>query len=221
MPFFFVTAGFLLNLNKWSRTENFKLFARLNQFGAKIFASSVVLAALVGFGVKNFSVLPMGFDIALVAQIFLLAGVLIRKYNVVDRMGLKTCAGLTLILIAAFVLNERVDMNKRIYGNALMFYAGGLSGTLLLMKLSALVTKVGGNICAFIGSCGRQSMMILVMHPIILSVLYGIFVDMHFTDEEIFTESAIIFLVTILSTLIPSVVAKKFGRLPVLKHFCA
>ena len=33
-----------------------------------------------------------------------------------------------------------VDMNFRRYGNALMFYAGGLSGTLLVMKLSMLTT---------------------------------------------------------------------------------
>ena len=89
-----------------------------------------MIASLIGFSVKNFSVLPMGFDIALVAQIFLLAGVLIRKYNVVERTGLKTCAGFTLILIGVFVFNERVDMNNRIYGNVPIFYAGGLSGTL-------------------------------------------------------------------------------------------
>ena len=173
---------------------------------------------MIGFNVKNFSVLPMGFDIALVAQIFLLAGVLIRKYNVVERTGLKTCAGLTLILIAAFVFNEHVDMN---YGNALMFYAGGLSGTLLLMKLSALVTKVGGKICALIKDCGRQSMMILVMHPIIANIFYEIIVrDADIPSEKILTEPTIIFFATCFGTLIPLFVAKKFGKLPVLKHFC-
>ena len=113
-------------------------------------------------------------------------------------------------------------MNERIYCNALIFYAGGLSGTLLLMKISALMTKIDEKICATIKSCGQQSMMILVMHPIIFSVLYGILADnLHFTHEEIFAIRAIILLETILDTLIPLFVAKKFGTLPVLKHFCA
>ena len=43
-----------------------------------------------------------------------------------------------------------VDMNFRRYGNALMFYAGGLSGTLLVMKLSMLTT--GGKIFSLISS---------------------------------------------------------------------
>ena len=115
-----------------------------------------------------------------------------------------------------------VDMNFRRYGNALMFYAGGLSGTLLLMKLSALVTKVGGKICAFIGSCGRQSMMILVMHPIIANIFYEVIVRAaDFPPEKLFEYPTAIFFATCFGTLIPSVVAKKFGRLPVLKHFCA
>lgn len=304
MPFFFVTAGFLLNLSKWGSAQNFKpfaaklfwrllvpyylaeilwypiwfvvchgagylsywnwcnedplrslcaifvgngngvglillqlwflpsllcaeiifvkLFARLNKFGAKIFASGIVLAALIGLSVKNFFVLPMGCDVALVAQIFLLAGVMIRKYNVVDRIGLKICAGLTLILIAAFIFNEHVDMNNRIYGNALMFYAGGLSGTLLLMKLSVLVTKVGGQICALIKDCGRQSMMILVMHPIIANIFYEVIVRAaDFPPEKLFADPTAIFFATCFGTLIPLFVAKKFGTLPVLKHFAA
>lgn len=70
-----------------------------------------------------------------------------------------------------------VDMNFRRYGNALMFYAGGLSGTLLVMKLSMLTTD--GKIFSLISSYGRQSMIILLW------------------------------------------TAEKFGKLPVLKYFCA
>ena len=303
MPFFFVTAGFLLNLNKWGGAKNFNAFAaklfkrllvpyylanilfwpiwfvlcheagylgymwewaeilpldaftaifggngnntglilgqlwflpallcaelifielfnRLGKFGAKIFAAAVVTCSLFGVALGKVSVLPFGFDIALTAQIFLLAGVLIRKCNVVERMGLRTCAGLAAIIFLAFCLNVSVDMNFRQYGEPFLFYAGGLAGTLLVMKLSALTT--GGKIFSLISSCGRQSMMILVLHPIIANVFYEVFAQA--TDippEKFFTDSAVICASTVLGVLIPLWIAKRFGKLPVLKYFCA
>lgn len=303
MPFFFVTAGFLLNLNKWGGANNFNAFAaklfkrllvpyylaellwypiwfvvcheagylkyiwgwaeldslvaftaifigngnnfglilgqlwflpallcaelifvelfnRLGKFGAKIFAAGVVMCSLLGFVLGNVSVLPFGFDIALTAQIFLLAGVLIRKYNFVELLGLKTGVVSAAVVVLAFCLNVSVDMNFRRYGNALMFYAGGLAGALLVMKLSALTT--GGKIFSLISDCGRQSMMILVLHPIIANVFYEVLADT--TDippETFFTDSAVICAATMLGVLIPLFTAKRFGKLPVLKYFCA
>lgn len=302
MPFFFVTAGFLLNLDKWGGDKNFrpfaaklfkrllvpyyvaeilwypiwfvvcregghlnylqnwidikpfdaltaifigngndiglvlgplwflpallcaeiifiKLYNRLNKIGAEIFVFAVVTAAYLGLNLKPLP-LPLGLDIALAAQIFLLAGVLIRRYNVVDRLSPKICGVLTLIVIVAFEFNERVDMNFRVYGNALLFYAGGLAGTLLLMKISALMT--GGKIFSLISSCGRQSMMILVLHLIVANVLYEI-IDTctEIPPEKFFTDPTIIFVVTAVSVLIPLKIAERFGKLPVLKYFCA
>ena len=304
MPFFFVTAGFLLNLNRWGGAENFKPFAtklfrrllvpyflaeilwypiwffvchkagflnhlwewsnfdtlksflaifigngnavglilgqlwflptlfvaeiificlynRFAKIGGEIFVIAVVACSAIGLNVKVITDFPFGMDIALVSQIFLLTGVLVRRYNFVDRMNLKTCVVLELILLCAFFFNARVDMNFRFYGNALLFYAGGVAGTLIVMKLSVLAVKVGGKICAVIEDCGRQSMMILVLHPIIANIFYEVIVRaVNFPPEEILTEPTIIFAVTILGTLVPLLVAKKFGRLPVLKNFC-
>lgn len=300
MPFFFVTAGFLLNLDKWSGDKNFRPFAakifkrllvpyyvaellwypiwfvvcregghlgylwhwceieplkalsaifigngndiglilgqlwflpalfcaeiifitlynRLNKIGAEIFALTVATASCLGFSLIP---LPLGVDIALVAQIFLLAGVLIRRYNVVERLSPKICGVLTLIVIVAFEFNAIIDMNFRDYGNALLFYAGGLSGTLLLMKISALMTC--GKIFSLISSCGRQSMMILVLHPIFANTLYEIIKTCtKFPPEKFLTEPTIIFAVTAAGVLIPLKIAERFGKLPVLKYFCA
>ena len=303
MPFFFVTAGFLLNLNKWGGAENFNAFAaklfkrllvpyyiaeflfypiwfvvcheaeylkylwgwseldslaaftailigngndtglilgplwflpallcaelifielfnRLGKFGADFFAAGVVMCSLLGLALGKVISWPFGFDIALAAQIFLLAGVLIRRYNVVERMGLKTCGALILIVVLSFFFNERVDMNFRQYGEPFLFYAGGLAGTLLVMKLSALTT--GGKIFSLISDCGRQTMMILVLHPIIANIFYEVLA--HTTDmppEEFFTDSAVSCAATMLGVLIPLGIAKRFGKLPVLKLFCA
>ena len=302
MPFFFVTAGFLLNLSKWGGAENFskfsaklfkrlfvpyylaellwypiwfvvcheagylkylwswnslspsqalsavftgngnasglilgqlwflpallmaeiifvKLYNRLNKIDAEIFVVTIFLAAGIGFNLQNLFVLPLGIDIALAAQIFLLAGVLIRRYKLVDKLTPINCGLLTLILFIAFGFNEGVDMNFRVYGNALLFYSGSLAGTLLIMKISALMTD--GKIFSLISRCGRQSMMILVLHPIIANVLYEIFaLNTNFPPENFFTEPTIIFAVTAAGVLIPLFVAEKFGKLPVVKYFC-
>ena len=151
-----------------------KLYNRLNEVGAEVFVLAVAMCSLLGLCVGKVGALPFGTDIALAAQIFILAGVLIRRYNFVERIDLKTCAALTLILAAAFSLNGRVEMSGAIYGEPFLFYAGALSGTLLLMKLSALTT--GGKIFSLISSCGRQSMMILVLHSLTIEFAYNLLV---------------------------------------------
>ncbi|MBR2733050.1 MAG: acyltransferase family protein [Selenomonadaceae bacterium] len=303
MPFFFVTAGFLLNFDKWGGAENFRPFAaklfkrllvpyyvaeilwypiwyvvchemqypgylgslcgwnlfepldalcgifvgitdllpleplwflpclllteiifvalynRLNKFGAEIFVAAIVIAAYIGFVLSRFGYLPWGFNVALVSQIFLLAGILIRRYNVIERLSPKLCGVLTLILIVAFEFNDRVEMSAAFYGDSLLFCAGGVTGTLLIMKISALMT--GGKIFSTISLCGRQSMMILVLHPIVANVFYEIIARAtNFPPEIFFTEPTIIFGATVTGVLIPLTIAERFGKLPVLKYFC-
>ena len=196
-----------------------RLYNRLSKIGADVFICAIIFCSLLGLLIGKIHALPLGVDIALAAQIFLLAGVLIRKYNFVERLNLKIFGGLNLLLVIAFCLNIFVDMNTRRYGDAFLFYAGGLAGTLILMKISVLMTD--GKIFSLISDCGRQSMMILVLHPITANIFYEIIVGgFKFPAEKIFTEPAVIFGATVTGVLIPLFIAKKFGRLPVLKYFC-
>lgn len=196
-----------------------KLYNRLNALGAEILALTVVAASCLGFYLEKFFIMLWGIDIALAAQIFILAGVLIRKHNLIDRISLKVCAVLTLIVVVAFCFNDRVDMNYRCYGNALLFYTGGIAGTLLIMKLSALMTE--GKVFELISACGRQSMMILVMHLIFANVFYEIIAaTTNFPPKVFFYEPVIIFGATLMGVLIPLFIVERFGKLPVLKYFC-
>ena len=125
-----------------------------------------------------------------------------------------------LIMVVAFHLNIFVGMNARLYGEPFLFYAGAIAGTLIIMKLSALVTE--GKIFSLISDCGRQSMMILVLHPLIIELLYNVLVRNNFaTLAEIYNVPIFIFLSMMSGVLIPLFIAKKFGKLPVLKYFCA
>ena len=190
------------------------LYNRLKKIDWKIFLAAIFFAS-IGFNV----VLPMGIDIAFVSQIFILAGILIRKNNFVDKISLTSCVVLMLMVVFAFWFNEHVNMTFRRYGDPILFYMGGLAGTVLLMKISTLMTR--GKIFSLISSCGRQSMMILILHPIIANVLYEIIARAtNFEPEDFFKEPLIILAVTMTGTLIPLFIARRFGKLPVLRVFC-
>ncbi len=304
MPFFFIMAGFLLNLDKWGSKENYKkflvklfkrllmpyylaellffpiwyflcykasfgqymwnwayvenplnalaaifvgnhndgpllliqlwflpallvteiifinLYNRFEKIGTRIFVA-VAICAGVGFNMEKFFVLPMGADIALAAQIFILAGVLLRRYKIHERLDFKICAGLILLLLAAFRFNVLVSMDLRQYGDPLLFYAGGIAGTLLVMKLSILLTKFGGVLCKVINACGRQSMAILIFHPLFIAPIYNLLDAAKVNPELYLTDPRIIFAATAAGVLLPVFVAKRFGKLPLLRYFCA
>lgn len=207
MPFFFVTAGFLLNLKKWS--------------GAEIFTLAVVALSYLGYVTGKIVSLPMSLDIALTAQIFLLTGVLIRKYKIVERLNLRQYLILTCVFVLIFFLNEKISMVNREYGNWFLLNIGGIAGTLLVMKISANISRLGGKFCELMNYCGRQSLFVLTAHLIIAFVVYDFVVN--FTGMELTLVRSlpeIIFAITLLGFLIPLLIAKRFGRLPVLKYFC-
>ena len=198
-----------------------KLYNLLAKVSTEIFILATVLSAYAGFVLSRFGYLPFGFNVALVSQIFLLAGVLIRRYNFVGKMNTKFFCGMTLLLILAFQFNRRVEMSGATFGEPFWFYAGGLAGTLTVMKLSERMTT-GSKIFSLISDCGRQSMMILVLHPPIIELLYTLLVRNNLvTLAEVYNVPLLIFLSTTSGVLIPLFIAKRFGKLPVLKYFCA
>ena len=144
----------------------------------------------------------------------------LRKFKIADRLDLKICVAMIIILSLAFKCNDvLVSMDLRQYGNPILFYAGGIAGTLLVIKISMLLTKFGGILSDIMNRCGRQSMIILIMHPLFISTLYDI-LDAAKVNPEIFlTDARIIFLATAAGVLIPVLIAKKYGKLPILKIF--
>lgn len=198
-----------------------KLFNQLAKNFSEIFGAAIIVMAYVGFILSQRGYLLWGFNVALVSQTFLLAGILIKRYNIVERLNIKVCLLLEIVFIVALLFNERVEMSAAIYGNPLLFYAGGIAGTLLVMKLSALMST-GNKIFSLIGDCGRQSMMILVLHLLVIEFIYNLFVRNELiATTELYNNPAIIFTVTLMGTIVPLWIAKHFGKLPVLKNFCA
>ncbi|MBQ6130733.1 MAG: acyltransferase family protein [Selenomonadaceae bacterium] len=301
MPFFFIMAGYLLDLSKWGGAENFKKFAtklfkrllvpyylaeilwypiwfsaghvmgheayirnealspvnallgifvgngnllalvplwflpalffaeliylklhnRLAKVPPEIFLLIILALSYLGYLIGKIVFLPMGLDVALTVQGFLLAGVLIRKYNVIERLTRRHCLILLNVFALVLLFNGKISMNARDYGDLFLLYLGGISGTLLVMKFSVWMTKIGGKFCALIKYCGQQSLFVMTAHLIIAFAVYDLVVNT--TDlpvKLVRSLPEVIFAITLLGLLIPLFIAKKFGRLPVLKIFC-
>ena len=126
---------------------------------ARLTVLTLVLAA-TGYGLSFVAELPWGLDIALVVQVFLLAGFFLRRYGFASRWWWLT----VLPLAAVVVLNGRIDTATRIYHNLFLYYLGGIAGTILMMKIAQCISRwLSCSVFEhFLAYCGRNSLMILL-----------------------------------------------------------
>lgn len=96
-----------------------------------------LLFSAIGYAVHFYAFLPWSIDIAMTVQIFMLIGTLLRGIELKSRWWLLAVP----ILAVCAMWNGRVDMNGRVYGNLALYYLGGISGTILCMKLSVFLSE--------------------------------------------------------------------------------
>lgn len=199
-----------------------KVYNRFAKASPEGFLLIIVALTHLGYLIGKIFFLPMSLDVALTVQGFLLAGVLIRKYNVVERLTLRHCLILLNVFLWVFFLNGKISMNSRMYGELFFLYAGGISGTLLIMKLSESAIKFSGKFITLMKYCGRQSLFVMTAHLIIAFIVYDLVANVTGLSVEVVRSlPEVILTITLLGLLIPLFIAKKFGKLPVIKNFCA
>lgn len=196
-------------------------------FADKIFSFYRVLIVLsaAGYflGTHFFYQLPLGIDIALVAQIFLLAGFLIRKNNFLDKLNFSAYMILILLFGAAFYCNGYISMHDRNYQNIFLLYIGGICGTLILIKISMILANFGNKIFDFIKFCGRQSLAILIFRVPAIDVAYHLTTIFDSRNAELGLRHLppdVNLVIIIFSVILPAIIAKKFFKAPVIKNFC-
>ncbi|WP_256257648.1 MULTISPECIES: acyltransferase family protein [unclassified Paenibacillus] len=158
-PLWFLVCLFCAELIFWC---GWKLVYRR---GAAVQTALFFSLSIAGYAVSRFAHLPWSLDVALVAQLFMFAGYRLHV------AGLFRSYRFSLPLLACFVvlfglgqLNETtVDMNHRAYGNVLLFLAGGLAGSFLLMQLVYWI-KSWSWVRRIFSALGKESLMILVFH---------------------------------------------------------
>lgn len=193
----------------------------LKKVDEKIFYAAILIISLAGYLISKHLFLPFGFDVAMTAQLFLLVGALTKKYDLLRRIDWKIFLASIAVFLLVCELNGRISLNHRLYGNLLLMYIGGISGTLLLMRVSQVFSELGNAAVNFFEYCGRQSMIILVLHLPIAFVIYDIVSTTGgMSVTFVRGEPAVIIGSIIAGVILPVVIAKLFGNKPVVKYFC-
>ena len=193
----------------------------LKRIDEKIFYAAILIVSLAGYFISKHLMLPFGFDVAMTAQLFLLVGMLIKKYDLLKRIDWKICLALIVACLVICKLNGKISMNQRHYGNLLLMYTGGIFGSLLLMRISQIFSELGNAAVNFFEYCGKQTMIILVLHLPVAFVIYDIVATVTgMTVKVVRGEPAVMIGVMIAGVILPVVIAKLFGNKPVVKYFC-
>ncbi len=133
-----------------------------------------LLASALGYGISFVVLLPWSIDIALAIQVFMLAGLYLRRFDFTSNWWWLA----VLPLAAALALNGRIDTASRHYANIFLYYIGGIAGTILMMKISAAIDRLmsGSTFERFLTYCGRNSLMILMFQSMGFKVASVVFV---------------------------------------------
>jgi fucose 4-O-acetylase-like acetyltransferase len=168
LALWFLPALFLAELLLWG------VLRLAGRAGPGAEAALAAAAGVAGLGLGLAAVLPWGLDVALAAVPFLWAGYSARtrlEGSVHSpRFAARWGAAALVALAAAVLLNERVDMNNRVYGGPALFYLGGLGGSLLLLLLAGALSRWEAARAA-LSYLGRESLMVLVFHFLGMKVL--------------------------------------------------
>ena len=201
------------------------IFLKLKEIFGNNPAGMFKIIILVSFTGCLLGRLPiiLGMDIALAAQIFIFFGNWIRKNNFLDRLNFGSCVIFLAVMFAVTYFNGQIAMHSRHYGNPILFYIGGIVGSLFVMKISMWLANFENKVCNFIKFCGKQSMAILVFHYALNAVTYNFTVAIEPRNAELglrLLEPPSEFFIIACGVLIPALIAKKFNKVPIIKYFC-
>ncbi|MCU5067249.1 acyltransferase family protein [Bacillus pacificus] len=124
-----------------------------------------ILLGITGFSISQYFHLPWGLDIALAVQLFLFIGNKFKYYGLFQRFHFSfTTLFISLILFLVITpINGFIDINNRMYGNIILFYINGISGSILVLYLSQLIENKQPFSRLFI-YLGKNSINILMFH---------------------------------------------------------
>ena len=111
-------------------------------------------AVLVNYDLNTFSMpfLPFHVDVAMIAALFMLVGVAIRKYRLLEK-ALPPYALIALFFIGSYAIrtNTFVDMNNRLYSNYVLMVVGAVFISFLIFYLFKKYS-VSNHYLSFIGT---------------------------------------------------------------------
>ena len=105
-------------------------------------------------------------DLAMVALVFFIAGFAVQKTNIASLPSTRLVRwtlvlSTPLIFACCVIINGRVDMNERVFGNPAVFYLGALAGIAILVQVATRVSQFTA-----IQTMGRASIVIFSVHAL-------------------------------------------------------
>lgn len=132
----------------------------------------VVLIAYVGYKTSRYIWLPLSMQVGMVALLFIYLGVLAKEKNILNKRipNIVYIFSIFITVFCVFYCGE-MSMASNYYKNGIMDVVGGISGTFLCIKFSALIdkfTKIIRKIFIFIG---KNSLLCMCIHLFSLDCL--------------------------------------------------
>ena len=138
------------------------------------FLAGVMLVTTAGFVLgRNDQQLIFGLDIAMTMQLFVYSGYMLRQSNWLEKATQSKRSGflislILLPLIAMIVYSAHKalpDVATRVYGQPVLFFIAGLSGSILVLMVSLVIATISHRYAGrILGAIGRASLDILISH---------------------------------------------------------
>lgn len=172
---------------------------------------SFLLIGFIGYFTSQFIWLPMSFDIALTAVLFMFVGNLLKTKGVL--LNHRMLRNLTVISIALFILavffNIPLDMNNRVYGNFFWFYLGGITGSIVMLFIAKYILSKSNFVCSVFSAMGKESIVILGLHYCIGIYIVNLL-------EKIINISIVPLLTAIIATCCSLLLGRFINKVPIL-----
>ena len=136
----------------------------------------IISAILIvtGFFCGMYLYLPWGLDIAFVCLMFAGTGYIFQRYRIDPTLqGRKIPAILVfLCMIICWIINDPVDINNRLYGNWILLYLGGITGSLFIFWASHQFESYP-RISDVWSKFGEMSLFILIFQIPMVEIPFG------------------------------------------------
>ena len=162
------------------------IFTRLfmhNKFRGLIYLG----ISLLGFFTRNLIWLPLSIQSGMLATIFVYGGILIKKYDVLNKLKLKEKLLICVLFIISVILSLKFDLNVSIVVGYMSYYIAGfivsIISVMFLLVVSMSIEKVP-YLNNFLAMLGQNTLVILLVHLINFHIInYKVLLRAGFSED--------------------------------------
>ncbi len=139
----------------------------------KMLACMVIAVSLAGLtlGQRGWW-LPWSIDVALYGVVFYYAGVLFRRYEIIDKVMDRPGLYFVLSPVWAYMIYAgSMEIAIRKYGNYGLVVLGAVCGVLVVMQLSGFISGKAPVLCRFFREAGEKSLYVIIVTVLLRDII--------------------------------------------------